>query len=236
LPFIVHAAEGIDQESTHEIRRLDEMQLLSSRTVVVHGLACTRDAVELINARGAAVVLCPTSNDFLFHRRPELALIRSLRSTALGSDSPLTSAGDLLDEIRYTHDQIGADAATLYRMVTTEAARILRLRRGEGTLAPGATADILVLRDSGLTPAEALLQMTFANLHAVILAGRVQLASPEFLRRLPSRVIRQLEPLEVDGHLLWVRAPIRALAKTAQHFLGSDVTLGGKKVRYEPAA
>ena len=65
----------------------------------------------------------------------------------LGSDSPLTAAGDLLDEIRFAHTHIGLDANSIYAMVTNRAADVLRLRRGEGTLRPGSVADIVVVRD-----------------------------------------------------------------------------------------
>src|ERR1700761_1707282 len=40
-PFIVHAAEGIDEQSANELFLLDEMRALSDRTLLVHGLACS---------------------------------------------------------------------------------------------------------------------------------------------------------------------------------------------------
>ena len=102
MPFIVHVAEGVDEESRQEVFELERMHALDQRTVLVHGLACTPEAVSLINRRLAAVIVCPTSNEFLFRRSPSLAFLRSVDSVVLGSDSPLTAAGDLLDEIRFT--------------------------------------------------------------------------------------------------------------------------------------
>ena len=150
---------------------LDRMHALDERTVLVHGLACTPEAVSLINRRLAAVILCPTSNKFLFHQFPSLALIHSLEQVILGSDSPLTAAGDLLDEIRFAHTQIGLDANSIYAMVTNRPADILRLRRGEGRLRAGSVADILVVRDSGLSPAETLAQLTIDQIELVITGG-----------------------------------------------------------------
>jgi cytosine/adenosine deaminase-related metal-dependent hydrolase/ubiquinone/menaquinone biosynthesis C-methylase UbiE len=236
LPFIVHAAEGIDAKSADDIFLLDQMHALNHRTLLVHGLACSAESIALINQRFASVILCPTSNQFLFHRSPPLHSIRSLGSVLLGSDSPLTAAGDLLDEIGFLHRHIGLDSTSLYRMVTTNAAQALRLRGGEGTLAAGAVADLLVLRDEGLTPAEALARMTIEQLELVVLGGRVQLASSAFLHRFPSQLVEKLEPLEVEGHRRWVRAPIRTLMATAEEFLGEPVTVGGKRMRYVPAA
>jgi cytosine/adenosine deaminase-related metal-dependent hydrolase/ubiquinone/menaquinone biosynthesis C-methylase UbiE len=236
LPFIVHVAEGVDEESMQEVFELDRLHALDQRTVLVHGLACTPEAVSLINRRLAALILCPTSNGFLFDRLPSLAFIRSLDSVALGSDSPLTAAGDLLDEIRFAHAQIGLDANSVYAMVTNRAADILRLRQGEGRLWPGSIADVLVVRDIGLTPAETVAQLTIEQIELVIVAGRVQLASPLLLERLPIELRQGLQLLEVDGHQRWLRAPIEKLLAGAEEFLGSDLRVGGKRVRRASAA
>ena len=99
-PFILHAAEGIDEESRNEISRLEQMHVLDEQTVLIHGLACTADEISLINRRGASLVACPTSNDFLFGKTLSRDLLTSIERVALGSDSPITAAGDLLDEIR----------------------------------------------------------------------------------------------------------------------------------------
>ena len=105
-------------------------------------------------------------------------MVRSLNKVVLGSDSPLTAAGDLLDEIRFARTQIGLHANSIYGMVTNQPADILRLRRGEGRLRPGSAADMLVVRDRGLSPAETLAQLTVDQVELVITAGRVQLAGP----------------------------------------------------------
>jgi cytosine/adenosine deaminase-related metal-dependent hydrolase len=236
LPFILHAAEGVDEESMQEVFDLDRIHALDQRTVLVHGLACTPEAVSLINRRLAAVILCPTSNEFLFHRSPTLAFIHSLNTAVLGSDSPLTAGGDLLDEIRFVYGQIGLDANSLYAMVTDRPAEVLRLRRGEGRLKPGSLADILVVRDTGLSPAETLAQLTIAQIELVIVAGRIQLAGPSLFDRLPIALRQGLQLFEVDGHPRWVRAPIDKLLADAEEFLGSDLRLGGKRVRRASAA
>ncbi len=137
LPFILHAAEGVDAKSAQEIFDLDRMQVLDERTVLVHGLALNRKAMALLNQRRSALVVCPTSNQFLFNSAPSSTLIRTINSVVLGSDSPITSAGDLLDEIKFARNEIGVDVDSLYEMVTARSASVLRLRNGEGRLRPG---------------------------------------------------------------------------------------------------
>ncbi len=236
LPFILHAAEGIDEGSAEEIFELDRIHALDHRTVLVHGLACTPESISLINRRLAALILCPTSNQFLFHQSPSLAFIRSLDTAILGSDSPLTAAGDLLDEISFAREQIGVDANSIYAMVTNRPAEVLRLRRGEGGIKPGSLADLLVVRDSGLSPAETLAQLSSEKIELVILGGRIQLAGPSLIERLPAVLRQGLHLFQVDGRPRWIRAPIDKLLAEAEETLGSDLRVGGKRVRNAAAA
>jgi cytosine/adenosine deaminase-related metal-dependent hydrolase len=236
LPFVLHAAEGVDAKSAQEIFDLDRMQVLGDRTVLVHGLALNPKAVALLNRRRSALVVCPTSNQFLFHCAPSSTLIRSLNTVILGSDSPLTAAGDLLDEINFARREIGLAPNFLYEMVTGRSANVLRLRNGEGHLRTGSVADIIAVQDRGLTPAETIAQLTFDQVELVTLSGRVQLASPFLYNRLPDSLRTGLQPIDIDGHQRWLRAPIDNLLSEARKVVGRDIRLGGKKVDHAGAA
>jgi cytosine/adenosine deaminase-related metal-dependent hydrolase/ubiquinone/menaquinone biosynthesis C-methylase UbiE len=236
FPFILHAGEGVDAKSAQEIFDLDRMQVLDERTVLVHGLALNRKAVALLNQRRSALVVCPTSNQFLFHSTPSSSLIRALNAVVLGSDSPITAAGDLLDEIKFARTEIGVDANSLYGMVTSRSAGVLRLRNGEGYLRPGAVADLIAVHDKGLTPAQTVAQLTFDQIDLVILSGRVQLASASLYERLPESHRDGLQPLVIEGHQRWLRAPIDNLLALARKSIGGDLRLGGKKVDHAGAA
>jgi cytosine/adenosine deaminase-related metal-dependent hydrolase len=232
----LHAAEGVDERSSHEVFDLDRMGALDERTVLVHGLACTAQGVSLINQRRASIILCPTSNEFLFHRSPSLGFIRSLESVILGSDSPLTAAGDLLAEIRFLHTVTGLDANSIYAMVTNRPAEILRLRQGEGHIKPGSVADLLVVRDTGLSPAETLAQLTNDQIGLVMVGGHIQLAGEGLFERLPGDLRQGLQRFEVNGRPRWVRAPMDRLFAETEEFLGGDLCVGGRRVSRAPAA
>jgi len=235
-PFILHLAEGVDSRSAREIFDLHDAEALDERTVVVHGLALDPSGIALLKSQGASLIWCPTSNVFLFGKTHSSEVIENFPSIALGSDSPLTAQGDLLDELRFAHDHVGIASEALFFHVTTSAAQVLRLKNGEGTVRVGAFADLIVVRDKGLTPAEALASSTYRDVELVLRAGRVQLASPELRQKLPSHMIEGLEPLDVDGHVRWIRAPVAKLLAEASAILGSDLRLGGRKVKYEHAA
>jgi ubiquinone/menaquinone biosynthesis C-methylase UbiE/cytosine/adenosine deaminase-related metal-dependent hydrolase len=236
LPFVLHAGEGIDARSAQEIFDLDRMQVLSDRTVLVHGLALNPKSVALLNRRRSALIICPTSNQFLFRCTPSSTLIKSVNTVVLGSDSPLTSAGDLLDEINFAHNEIGLETNSLYEMVTSRSASTLRLRSGEGHIKPGSVADVIAVQNKGLTPAETISQLTFDQVELVMLAGRVQLASTSIYDRLPHSLKSGLQPITVDGHLRWLRASVEYLLSEARKAVGRDIRLGRRKVDHVGAA
>jgi cytosine/adenosine deaminase-related metal-dependent hydrolase/ubiquinone/menaquinone biosynthesis C-methylase UbiE len=236
LPFVLHAAEGVDAKSAQEIFDLDRMQVLGDRTVLIHGLALNPKSVALLNRRRSSLVVCPTSNQFLFHCAPSSTLIKSINTVVLGSDSPLTSAGDLLDEINFARNEIGLTPDFLYQMVTATSANVLRLRNGEGHLRTGSLADMIAVRNKSLTPAETIAQLTFDQVELVLLSGRVQLASSSLYDCLPDSFKTGLQLISVDGHQRWLRAPIDNLLEDAKKVLGRDIHLGGKKVDHVGAA
>jgi ubiquinone/menaquinone biosynthesis C-methylase UbiE/cytosine/adenosine deaminase-related metal-dependent hydrolase len=231
-PFIVHAAEGTDEGTSKELQQLDTMHLLTERTVLVHGLGLTPADIKLLNDRGAAVILCPTSNQFLFANIMESDRIALIERAALGSDSPITAAGDLLDEVQALAACGGLTAEFLYRIVTTDAAAILRLPEGAGLLQLSGPANLIAVRDCAATPAEILSRLTFRDIELVLVEGRIRLASGELYKRLPESHRADLHPLVVDGHTRWLRAPIPSLLESAEAILGRDtLRLGGKEVR-----
>jgi cytosine/adenosine deaminase-related metal-dependent hydrolase len=236
FPFVLHVAEGIDQKSAKEIFELDQMRLLDERTVLVHGLALGPDGLALLNRRGAALVWCPTSNRFLFgqtHNRQSLSLAGNV---VLGSDSSLTSAGDLLDDIRFAHSKKLASEKELFRMVITRPPAIFRLADGRGTIRPGAVADLIAVRDAGQSPARTLATMSSGDVEMVLIGGRVQLASKALFGQLPARLRSGLYPLEVAGRDRWIRAPLSRLFNQASQVLGRNIVLGNRKVRHVRAA
>ena len=231
-PFIVHLAEGVDSQSAEEIFQLAREQALDDRTVIVHGLGLDERGITLLRSLGAALVWCPTSNVFLFGRTHHRHTIESLPRVALGSDSPLTAQGDLLDEIRFANETLGVPAEDLYSLVTTRAAHVLRLQNGEGSLRVSALADFVGVRDTGLSPAKTLAAMSWRDVQLVIIGGCVQLASTDVITRLPRLVTTGLRPLEIEGQVRWMRAPLERLFSETQSHLPGDISLGGKRVRH----
>jgi ubiquinone/menaquinone biosynthesis C-methylase UbiE/cytosine/adenosine deaminase-related metal-dependent hydrolase len=232
-PFLLHAAEGLDPASHAEFHTLHHRGLIDDRTVLIHGLALNADDILLLNQAHASLIVCPTSNQFLFGQTLPTHLMAAVERIALGSDSPLTAAGDLLDEIALLRTLDSLDAANLYRLVTSAPAAILRLPPGTGTLAPGLPADLIAVRDHRRTPAETLAHLTIDQVELVLVGGRVQLASDTLYDLLSRPFQSGLERLEIEGHPRWLRAPLETLFRTTKQGLDTDtLRLGNKEVRH----
>jgi cytosine/adenosine deaminase-related metal-dependent hydrolase len=183
-----------------------------------------------MRSAGAGLVWCPTSNVFLFRRTHDRTILQTLPRLALGSDSPLTATGDLLDEIHFAAQVVGLPFEELYSLVTTRAADVLRLTSGEGTLRIGARSDFFAIRDTGESPARRLASLNYRDVEFVVIGGQVQLTSARLLARLPRLVTTGLRPLEIEGELRWIRAPLNRLFDETRIHLPGEIKLGGRRV------
>lgn len=230
-PFIVHACEGVDEQARQELSGLDRLGVLDDSTVLVHGLALDQAAIALTRDRRASLIVCPSSNKFLFDKLPDIPTLSKIEKIALGSDSPLTAEGDLLDEIRFAMRHCGLSASTAHRMVTTTPATILRLANAEGSIKESGLADLIAIRDTGRHAADRLDTVSMTDVELVIVGGRVQLAAEAMLERLPFAATHGLEPLSIDGSIRWLRAPVKALLQKTEEVLGrGEVRLGSRKL------
>jgi cytosine/adenosine deaminase-related metal-dependent hydrolase len=230
-PFMLHLGEGVDDESGEEIFTLHAAGALAEHTVVIHGLALGEPGAALLRQHAAALVWCPSSNDFLFGATHSSEFIGALPRVALGSDSPLTAAGDLLDEARFARTHVGVSANALFKQVTAGAAEVLGLRDGEGSFRVGAPADFFAVHDTGLSPAETLASLSYADVELVVLGGCVQLASPDLLAKLPGEFVAGLERLQIENTVRWLRAPVAKLYREAAEMLGQELRLNERLLR-----
>lgn len=169
-PFCLHVAEGIDDIAAAEIATLDDGGLLRPNLVAVHGVGMAGDAIARFRASGAALIWCPSSNLFLFGRSAPAPLLRDGLDVLLGSDSLLTGAGDLLDEIAVARALGTLSDERLEEAVGATAAR--RLGLPAPSLEPGHRADLLVL-------AKPLLEARSSDVVLVVAGGIPRVARPE---------------------------------------------------------
>jgi cytosine/adenosine deaminase-related metal-dependent hydrolase len=176
-PWMIHAAEGCDQEAQAELEALDRLGCLTANTVLIHGVAFCPSAANRVIRAGAGLVWCPTSNQFLFNRTADVRAFDDADRLALGSDSRLSGEGDLLDEIKAAYATRQLSAEGLLRAVTAGAAQLLRLRSA-GVVEAGVPADITIIRPLAVCPFDALIGATRNDVRMTMIDGKPGIAEP----------------------------------------------------------
>ena len=212
-PWIIHAAEGIDDVARAEFDQLEALGCLQANTVLVHGVALDAAQQRRLVAAGAALVWCPTSNLHLFDRTPEVRALFDTRRLALGSDSRISGQGDLLAELRVAREVSDLDDAELQSLVTDRAAQVLRLP-DRGVLTAGALADLVVL-PAGLP----LSRASRADIRLVLVGGVPRYADPDLAQALDADLVE----VRVDGRRKCLARPlVDALRESPLHEPGLD--------------
>ncbi len=178
-PWLIHLAEGTDATAQAELEQLDRLGCLAANSVLIHGVGLREPDIDRVIARGAAVVWCPASNHALLGRTLDPRRLCAAGRLALGSDSRLSGARDLLEEMRGVIARGELGARELLGLATTQAARILRLPE-RGSLAPGVPADLVIVEDRGGDPLHSLVGRERSELRAVVRDGVPRIADPDF--------------------------------------------------------
>jgi cytosine/adenosine deaminase-related metal-dependent hydrolase len=250
-PFVVHLGEGTDAATAAEIFKAEASGVIDERTVIVHGVALDAKGWRLLRRLKASVITCPVSNLFTLGRTLGRSAFSRGVTIALGTDSGLTAPGDLLDALRAARSVWKLSAARLYRMVLSDAAKVLRSRNGEGEIREGGVADLIMVRDVGLSPAETLLDLR--RVEMVIVGGKVKMVSDRGAgMQLGRRVVfgpgrteynsaagcklaqpgTRFQRISVEGRgRVWVDADVARLYEEATTRLGDSIKLAGRWVR-----
>lgn len=202
LALSIHLAEGTDREAADEVREAGRKGIVNDQLIAVHAIGVDSQSIELLRTAKAAVVWCPTSNNFLFGRTTPPALFEAGIDVLLGTDSLLTGDGTLLDELRQARETGYIDDERLRHAVGTVAARRLGLQ--EPTLAPDSAADIVFLR-------RPLFEAHPRDVGLVLVRGKPRFGDVEFADVFDRSAV-PVEPLEVGGIPKLVAAPLATVA------------------------
>lgn len=215
-PWIIHAAEGRDAAAMREFDTLEALGCVGANTVLVHGVGLSVAQQHRLAAAGAGLVWCPSSNLHLFGCTVDIRELLGQRRVALGSDSRLTGMPDLLAELGVAREVADLDERELERMVTRDAARLLRLP-DRGELRVGAAADLLVL-PQGLM----LSRAARADVRLVLLGGVARYADPDYAEAFAG----DADEVRVDGRRKFLdRALVRRLRRARTQEAGLSLEL-----------
>lgn len=221
-PWIIHLAEGIDEAAATELTRLQKLGCLQANTVLVHGVGLTTaDQARVIDS-GGALIWCPSSNQFLFGETANVAAMAAAHRVALGSDSRLSGERDLLAELKIAQATKQVDAKTLFRMITSDAAKILRLPHA-GRIAANLPADLTVFRSAKADPFENIISAQRADIRLVMIAGQPQIGDLDMAPVFAAAKVATTR-VRVDGvEKLMAAGIVHRLQRTAISEPGLDI-------------
>jgi cytosine/adenosine deaminase-related metal-dependent hydrolase len=205
-PFLIHLGEGTDESAAQEIFRLKQVGALTDCTVLIHAVGLLEEGWKLVREAGASVIWCPRSNIFTLGQTLKFGTAGV--PIALGTDSPITACGDLLDELRFVREKFELDETCLRALVGSQAQRILRLaERPEDWIAATAFG----------SPPE-----------LVVIGGEIRLISPRLASGMSTS---EFFPIHIEGRpRVLVRMDTRQLLERTKAFFDFPVCLGGRHV------
>jgi len=202
-PYCVHVAEGTDDKAAGDIEQLESRGLLTDNLIAVHGVGFDERSIERFREARAALAWCPSSNLFMLGRTAPNALLGSGVDVLLGSDSLLTGAGNLLDELRFARAQGPLDDVALERSVGTTAASRLGLPAPQ--LDPGTAADLILV-------AAPITRACANDVTLVMVGGVPRVASPDLVPMLGG-IAERGKPMTVASVRRWANIREPAITK-----------------------
>ena len=228
-PYIVHIAEGRDDQVAEELDLLRERGAIGRNTLLIHGIALRPQDMALIAAHGSSVCWCPASNLFLYGRTADIpALLRAGANTTLGTDSAMTGSHNLLAELRVARDAYRAQTATnpsprwLVEMVTSRAAYALVLGARRGHIAVGYEADLVIVPDRGEEPYTTLVESQPREIALVTRGGVPMYGDPSFYD-LFAQLTPTFTPISVSGRPKLVAGDLPGLLRRLSQNVGKPL-------------
>ena len=206
LPFIIHAGEGFHQDIREEIEQLNRMGAIEKNTILVNCTFLEEADLQLIAAKGSAIVWLPTSSSRIFGRHPNIKRIRELGIPLIvGTDSSITGSTSFLAELhnawKYSQENLQSSltAKDLVKMATLDTAKIFGIEKQAGSILPGRKADFIVFQpqpDGDIF--EQFIKMKPENFSMVMHKGTMIIGNDEF-RKISAIDFSQYSEVKIDG-------------------------------------
>lgn len=175
IPWMIHAAEGLDDVCRAELGVLREANLVRQNTVLVHGIGLPEEAFPELAEAGVCVVWCPESNRFLYGATAPVGALRAAGvRVGLGSDSPISGVRDALSNLEAARDAAVLSDDDLLQLATVGSGEVVRMP--VGGITAGAPADFLITGSL-----EGILRGERSAVDLVVVAGERRYGVPELM-------------------------------------------------------
>lgn len=182
MPFIVHLAEGRDENSKTDFTKFKKDGLLAPNSLIIHGIALNEKEIEECAKAGTSICWCPDSNIFLIGDTLDVGTcLKYGVNVVIGTDSTMSGSINLLEEIKFAHSILPEiSPKEIFKMLTINAQKALMLPQLKGILLKE-TADLLLLNKQCEDPFENLLLSDMDDIKLFINDGIPILGEIEFL-------------------------------------------------------
>lgn len=218
--YIAHVGEGVDAPARNEFACVSNpafdvtpapaggglaQDLVQANMAIVHGVALDARDLQKVAARRAAIIWSPRSNLSLYGATLDVATAQALGVVvALSTDWLPSGSISMPREAACAMDYAAAvglalPARTLWTMMTLNGAKAAHMDTLIGAIRPGLAADlILVAREEGADPYEAVVTAAPRDLRLVMRGGRVLSGDTDLVTRAGGGR-PDCEPLEIAG-------------------------------------
>ncbi len=182
VAFIIHIAEGFDDESKLSLQRLKEMGALGEHTVLVHGLSLSPYDLDDIAESKAHIVWCPASNLHIYHKTaPIKEILERGINLCLGSDASMYGSPHILHDLRTASEyyqemyEESLKAEQILRMLHSNPKKAFRIECAQSTYPwdEASTADFFVLRGKYPDdPCRSLCEAKLEDIYLVVCDGK----------------------------------------------------------------
>ncbi|MDT0647599.1 amidohydrolase family protein [Zunongwangia sp. F260] len=158
LPITIHASSNEEQKG--QISKLANIGLLGEDVNIIHANAITDEEIVAVEESGASITMTPYSEMRIGFGFPQVnRLMHSGINLGVGVDTTaLSGNADLLSVLKLllnignaeANDEFATDPREVLKMATINAAKLLGIEKETGSVTPGKSADLILLRKNDL--------------------------------------------------------------------------------------
>jgi cytosine/adenosine deaminase-related metal-dependent hydrolase len=239
MPFITHCSEGFDDETRRDVRTLERLGALDEYTVLVHGLAFSKDDIDLLKKKNVHVVWCADSNLYMYEKTTDIGyLLEKGVNVSIGTDSPMSGSLNILEEMRIGRKhfltEYGKDLPDkqIVRMVTANPSKALRLEKN-GKLEEGYLADlVLFAANDAKDPYSAVVDAKLRDVRLVVIEGLPVYGSSDYAALFDGLDVKY-QRVVIDGAEKLVVGDLLGLMKRISKAVGFKKELPFMPVEFE---
>jgi cytosine/adenosine deaminase-related metal-dependent hydrolase len=202
--FIIHLAEGTNQDALDEFYTWQSLGLLDWRTTIIHGIPLGSVEWNAMSAAGASLVWSPASNVALYGETADIpGALNAGVNVALAPDWTESGSLNLLAELKVAEQinrsswQDSISPQQLTEFITRNPAQALGIQDWAGQIRPGYQADLMVIPGDISSPYNSLVESNPADVQLTIVNGLPMYGDPDLIKQFT--FLKDKEDIQISG-------------------------------------